>query len=135
MKALGHAAVPINLILTGNALSKGPDWNALPLRCNVGILVGKMLVMPLMAMLLMVIVHHTLGHNGTIKLEHPYDESLYIAALAVSATPSANNLMVMVELSGGNRAAMSTAIFTQYAMAPLILPLTLSASILVASML
>lgn len=54
-------------------------------------------------------------------------------ALAVSTTPSANNLMVMVELSGGNRAAMSTAIFTQYAAAPLILPITLTTAVLVSS--
>ena len=132
--ALGRAAVPINLILTGNALSKGPDWGALPLRANLGILAGKMLVLPVLAMLLIVGFSRTLGHS-LIRLEHPYEESMYIAALAVSATPSANNLMVMVELSGGNRAAMSTAIFTQYVMAPLILPLTLSASILVASLL
>ena len=53
-----------------------------------------------------------LGHRGAkaIALEHPWDEPLYVAALAVSATPSANNLLVMVELSGGNRAAMATAI-------------------------
>ena len=70
---------------------------------------------------------------GAIALGHPWDEPLYVAALAVSATPSANNLMVMVELSGGNRAAMSTSIFTQYVMAPLILPITLTAGVLVAT--
>ena len=103
LTALGKAAVPINLILTGNALSKGPDWKSLPLKANLGILLGKMLLMPTAAMLLMVLVDNTLGHKGNkaLGLEHPWDEAFYIAALAVAATPSANNLMVMVELSGG----------------------------------
>ena len=35
---MGAAAVPINLILLGNALSKGPNWTALPLRVCVGII-------------------------------------------------------------------------------------------------
>jgi len=135
LTALGKAAVPINLILTGNALAKGPDWKALPLRANIGILLGKMVCLPLAAMGLMVLVDRTLGHRGAhaLGLEHPWEQPFYIAALAVSATPSANNLMVMVELSGGNRAAMSTAIFTQYAAAPLILPLTLTLAILVST--
>jgi len=135
LAALGKAAVPINLLLTGNALAKGPDWQSLPLKANVGILLGKMVVLPVLAMVVMVVVHRFLGQEGTgaIALQHPWDEPLYVAALAVSATPSANNLMVMVELSGGNRKAMSTAIFTQYAMAPLILPITLTSAILVAT--
>lgn len=28
---LGNAAVPLNLILLGNSLTAGPDWNALPM--------------------------------------------------------------------------------------------------------
>uniref|UniRef100_A0A7S3BZG2 Auxin efflux carrier component n=1 Tax=Haptolina ericina TaxID=156174 RepID=A0A7S3BZG2_9EUKA len=135
LTALGKAAVPINLILTGNALSKGPDWSSLSTKANLGIILGKMVFLPLCAMLLMVIVDRTLTERGAhwLSLEEPWDEPFYVAALAVSATPSANNLMVMVELSGGNRAAMSTSIFTQYMAAPLVLPITLTASVFVAS--
>jgi hypothetical protein len=68
------------------------------------------------------------AHCRPLLASHPNP-----AASAVSATPSANNLMVMVELSGGNRAAMSTSIFTQYMAAPLVLPITLTASVFVAS--
>ena len=44
----------------------------------------------------------------------PCDEVFYLAVVAVTATPTANNLLLMTELAGGNKAAMSTCIFLQY---------------------
>ena len=57
-------------------------------------------------------------------------EPLYLAALVVTATPSANNLMVMTELAAGDRNAMSTVIFTQYLAAPILLTLTVTTFII-----
>ena len=118
---IGDAAVPLNLILLGNSLSKGPDWNALPVRCNVGIVVAKMLLMPTFAVSLMLLLDFIDKNTGFLPLKDPYDEVFYLAAAAVTATPTANNMMVMIEVAGGDKTAMATAIFSQYMVAPLVL--------------
>jgi len=130
---LGNAAVPLNLILLGNSLSKGPDFDALSPKCNVGIVVAKMLVMPVVGVGTCVLLDRTLGDGGLgwIALQNPYDEVLYLAATAVTATPTANTLVLMTELAGGNKAAMSTSVFTQYMCAPLVLTASLTVAILV----
>jgi len=133
IKDLGQAAVPINLILLGNALSKGPNWQALPVRVGVGIVIAKMVLMPLFAVGMMLFVDHTLGDDSqthVLPLRDPYDEVFFVAACAVAATPTANNMMVMTELAGGNGAAMGTAIFMQYMVAPVVLTLTLTFTII-----
>ena len=45
---------------------------------------------------------------------------------AAAAGAGANNLMLQVELAGGNRAAMTTAVFAQYCAAPIVLTGTLT---------
>jgi len=133
LQTLGAAAVPLMLILLGNSLSTGPDWKALNLRCNAGIVVGKMVVMPLVGLAICTVLDRTLGDGGLswINLQDPYDGVFYLAAAAVTATPTANTLLVMTELAGGNKAAMATCIFTQYLVAPLILTLSLTMIVLV----
>lgn len=44
---IGSAAVPINLMLLGATLSKGPCWANINVKTNVGIVVAKMVVSPL----------------------------------------------------------------------------------------
>lgn len=66
-----------------------------------------------------------------INLKDPCDEVFYLAAVAVTATPTANNLLLMTELAGGNKKAMSTSIFAQYLVAPLVLTFTLTLSIII----
>ena len=63
---------------------------------------------------------------GWVSLRDPCDEVFYLAVVAVTATPTANNLLLMTELAGGNKAAMSTCIFLQYLVAPLVLTITLT---------
>ena len=91
-----------------------------------------MVVMPLVGVAACLAMEHTLGDKGlgVLRLERPYDEVLYLAAAAVTATPTANTLVVMVELAGGDRAAMSTAIFSQYCAAPLVLTVSLTCTVL-----
>ena len=52
----------------------------------------------------------------------------YLAAVSVASTPTANTVVLLVELSCGQRAkaAMSTAIFVQYLVAPFVLTVTLT---------
>jgi len=131
--SLGGAAVPLNLILLGNSLTSGPDWQALPVRCAVAIVVAKMILMPCFGLATSAVLDMALGDNGLgwIRLRDPCDEVFYLAAVAVTATPTANNLLLMTELAGGNKKAMSTCIFAQYLVAPLVLTMTLTVSIVV----
>lgn len=92
-----------------------------------------MIAMPLFAVGLMLCLDRTMGDDASshvIALRDPYDEVFFIAACAVAATPTANNMMVMTELAGGNGAAMGTAIFAQYMAAPIVLTLSLTFAII-----
>ena len=133
ISTLGQAAVPLNLILLGNGLAKGPDWNALPLRCNLGIVIAKLLVMPFISTLLMIMANAIFGDRGLgwFAIRAPYNQVFYLAAIAVTATPTANNIVVMTEMSGGDKRSMSTAVFSQYAVAPMVLTFTLTMVVLV----
>ena len=77
LKALGASATPINLILLGSALSKGPDWNALPVKVNVGIVLGKMVLLPCAAIAITMWMAKAIGADGLgwISLPHPWDET------------------------------------------------------------
>lgn len=113
VRRLGQAAVPINLIVLGGSLSKGPDWRALPVRTGLAIVVSKLLLMPAMALgvvfALSRVVH--VGDQSTRLV-------LWLVALTVTATPTANNVQVMANVAGQSKEAMATAIFVQYMVAP-----------------
>ena len=49
-------------------------------------------------------------------------DPFWLVCLILTATPTANNIVVMCDLAGENRRAMSAAIFYQYCAAPFILP-------------
>lgn len=91
-----------------------------------------MLLMPCLGLATSLLLDRTLGDEGlnVIRLRDPCDEVFYLAAVAVTATPTANNLLLMVELAGGNKKAMSTSIFSQYLAAPVVLTFSLTISII-----
>jgi predicted permease len=60
-------------------------------------------------------------------------DTLWLCALVVSCTPTANNLIVMCDVAGQNKNAMGTAIFTQYIVAPLLLPGMITIFVLIVS--
>jgi len=130
IQALGDAAVPVQLLLLGNTMSNGPNWKALPLRCCVGVVVAKMVVMPIFACALCLFLDRTFQDSLAV-FEDPYDQIFYVAAVSLAATPTANTIVMLTELSGGNSAATATAIFAQYAAAPVVLTFMLSSSIIV----
>jgi hypothetical protein len=49
-------------------------------------------------------------------------DPFWLVCLILTATPTANNIVVLCDLAGENRRAMSAAIFYQYCFAPLLLP-------------
>jgi hypothetical protein len=58
----------------GGVLRRGR--RALPLRCNVGIVVAKMLLMPTFAAGLMLLINATIGDEGSrlLPIDDPYDQ-------------------------------------------------------------
>lgn len=143
--AVGQAAVPINMIILGCNLSashqtrqskkkndgvvevhKGdgsaPTSNLLSQKTMIAIVVSKMLIMPLIGMLLAVILE-----TYILNIPDEIAGSFYLVLMIVFITPTANNVMVMVELSGSNtKEGIAQVIALQYACAPLMLSLTMS---------
>lgn len=147
----GRAAVPINMIILGCNLSASymlhsPMTSTTPVDTNKGdmesssnsfgtkaallVVVGKMIVMPL------------LGYASTLVLStfyvvpHEIAGSLYLVLSIVFLCPTANNVMVMVELSGGgtgSKESMARIIAYQYAVAPIVLSGTVTGAVLMAS--
>jgi len=116
---LGDAAVPINLVLLGAALSRRPEARDLPALTAVGIVMARMVLMPLLGL----VVAFILTTSGS-ELIQPYltVDPFWLVLLVVTCTPTANNIVVLCELAGENKHTMSAAIFYQYCAAPLILP-------------
>lgn len=139
--SVGLTAVPINMIILGCNLSSSykssktedPSMNLndglFTMKTSIGIVIGKMLVLPIIG-----ISSALLLKNYLWVISEDIDDSFYIVIMIVFLCPTANNVMVMVELSGSNaKEGIARVIAMQYAVAPLILSLTMTISIGVAS--
>ncbi len=126
---LGNMAVPMNIILLGCTVARGPKWRALDYRCNLAVVFGKMVLMPMVGVACVCLIERYELHY----IPAPWHEPFYLAAMVTTATPSANNLLVLTELAGGDRAAMSTVIITQYMFAPVLLTASLTVFVIVAT--
>jgi len=121
---LGQAAVPVNLLVLGGTLASGADFQALPLRVGAAIAVSKLVLLPA----LMTLVVYALIR--IVQVPQPQATSLWLIALIVSCTPTANNVAVMAQLGGQSKEAMATAIFLQYLVAPVFVTLSLTAFVM-----
>lgn len=143
--AIGATAIPINMILLGCNLSSSiqiqqqqsvPPSELLD-RSNtglllststmVGIMVGKLIVLPVIGIMSAWILKRYLW-----TIPDDIKVAFYLVLMIVFLTPTANNVMVMVELSGSGE-SFARVIALQYAVAPMILSLTLTIAIGVAS--
>jgi predicted permease len=115
---LGAAAVPINLILLGAALSRTPEKDHLPPLNAAGIAVGRMIFMPLCGLA----VARLLSASRFATIPYMVADPFWLVTLILTATPTANNIVVLCEVAGDNRRAMSASIFYQYCAAPFLLP-------------
>ena len=103
-------------------LFEGSPWDVL-------VVIGKMIVLP------------ALGILSTLLLSTFYTTvpeeiagSLYLVLMIVFLTPTANNIMVMVELSGSKmKEGMARIIAYQYIVAPFVLSGTVTCAVLVAT--
>ena len=130
---VGQAAVPLNMMILGCNLSASHFGSSeklfLSTNTMLAIVVGKMLVMPVIG-----IVSAIVCDKYLLDVPESINASFYLVAMIVFITPTANNVMVMVELSGsGAKEAMAQVIAWQYAVSPLILSLTMTVAVGVAS--
>jgi len=110
---VGQAMPPTSMFVLASNLAQGADRSAIPMTTNCGIVMGKMLMLPcIMACVVYALAHTACGtHSG----------AAWLVALVVSCTPSANKIMVMVEISGQNKSGVTLSILTQYMTAPVLL--------------
>lgn len=95
----------------------------------VGILIGKMVLMPFIGILSALFLK-----TYVWDIPADIDGAFYLVLMIVFLTPTANNVIVMVELSGsGAKEGMARVIALQYLFAPLILSVTMTIAIGVAS--
>jgi len=158
--AVGQAAVPINMIILGCNLSasymleqpkqpppkssteqekkdkkgkkKTSSSKFFSNQASMYVVIGKMIVMPIVGVLSTFILRKTLYTSH--ELPQDIAGGLYLVLLIVFLCPTANNVMVMVELSGsGSKEGMARIIAYQYAIAPLVLSGTVTGAVLMAS--
>jgi hypothetical protein len=139
--SVGQTAVPINMMILGCNLSsslslyKTPrvasEANAglLSMRTMVGVVIGKMIVIPFIGILSAWILK-----TFVLDIPEDIDGAFYLVLMIVFLTPTANNVMVMVELSGsGAKEGMANVIALQYLVAPVVLSCTMTIAIGIAS--
>jgi len=113
IKRIGDAAVPINSFILGNSLCKRFEallddsiaQDSIPPKVLFAVLFAKMVIMPALGAIL------ALGLRAANILK---DSAALLVTMIVTATPTANNLMVMAELAGQNKEGLASSIFTQY---------------------
>jgi predicted permease len=129
--SVGQSAVPINMIILGcnlsaSTLSKksASNPNILSNKTTAAIVIGKMVLMPVLGILSCWIL------SLWWKMPDEIDEPFWLVCMIVFLTPTANNVMVMVELSGsGSKEGIARVIGWQYAVAPVILSLSVTATV------
>lgn len=138
--AVGQTAVPINMMILGCNLSAASSKHhlnnneaakagLLSMKTMIGIVTGKMIIMPIIG-----ILTGYLLKNYVWNIPDDIDGAFYLVLMIVFLTPTANNVMVMVELSGsGAKEGIARVIALQYAVAPIILSCTMTIAIGIAS--
>jgi hypothetical protein len=134
--AIGTTAVPINMMILGCNLSSSsssrtpsPNTSMLSMGTMMGILIGKMVLMPLIGIGSALILK-----SYVWNIPDDIEGAFYLVLMIVFLTPTANNVIVMVELSGsGAKEGMARVIALQYLFAPIILSVTMTIAIGVAS--
>jgi len=110
---VGASAVPINMLILGSTLSRGPNWGAVSRKAALVIAFAKLIIMPALGFAVVSLLRRaaTFAHMMV-------PDAAWLVALVVLATPTANNLNVMCQLAGQNSQAMATTIFIQYVVSP-----------------
>jgi len=154
--SVGLTAVPINMMILGCNLSASQksgrtttttttttaasmgvaeaeeqegSSGLMNLQTMMGIIIGKLLIMPFIGCGTAWILK-----QFVLNIPDDIDASFYLVLMIVFLTPTANNVMVMVELSGSSaKEGIARVIALQYFVAPVILSLTMTIAIGIAS--
>ncbi|KAL7545303.1 hypothetical protein ACHAWF_008660 [Thalassiosira exigua] len=140
--SVGQAAVPINMTILGINLSStfqkkkakkfdndGGESKSLSNQTMAAIVIGKMIVMPALG-----IVSTWFLQRYYVNIPDDIDATCYLVMMIVFITPTANNVMVMVELSGSSsKEGMARIIGWQYLASPFILSVVLAAVVSLAN--
>jgi len=154
LDTLGQAAVPINMIIlganlasglkvpsclarkTGNLLAEGEgsaatsgegEASAFASADIFAIVVAKLIILPCVGCASAFLLRPILSIPETV------DASFFLVIMIVFCCPTANTMVVMCELSGVNKEAVSGAIFIQYLVAPVILTLSITVCVSIAT--
>lgn len=134
--SIGHASVPMNMMILGCNLSPFEKRSSdrvsdglFSMPTMVGIIIGKMVILPIIGIASAIILRKYFWN-----IPPNIDGSFYLVIMIVFLCPTANNVMVMVELSESNaKEGIARVIALQYAFAPLILGATMTIAVGVAS--
>jgi len=124
IETMGQAAVPLNMLVLGSSLATIPSFSTVHWPSTIAVAISKLVVVPAIAFG-MVVAFHAAGVVGAMVPNEEFHYQLMIVACLVTATPTANNLSVMAELSGGPacKQALAAMIFLMYCLAPFLLTL------------
>jgi predicted permease len=112
LKMVGACTVPVNLLLMGGTLAKGVQWHKVPMATNIGTMLTKTLFVPCFCTMIV---------WGFIRVLPPAPSAAWLVALVVPVCPTANQISVMVEVSGRDKGSVGTIIATQLLTAPVTL--------------
>ena len=116
----------INLSLTSE--KKMASISPVAAKTIQAIVIAKMVVMPVIGVLSAILLK-----TCVLEIPESISTSFYLVMMIVFITPTANNVMVMVELSGsGTKEGMARIIGWQYATAPVLLSLSVMLVVYVA---
>jgi predicted permease len=131
--SVGQAAIPLNMMILGMNLSASQnavdESKLLSMPTMIGIVIGKMVIMPLIG-----IASAILMHRYILNIPDAVHSTFYLVSMIVFICPTANDVMVMVELSGGGAKEGIARVFgLQYLCAPILLSISVTAVVSVAS--
>ena len=115
LQTIGHAAVPLNMLLLGAKLSRGPVWRAAPVATSIMVAVVKLVLMPGVGLGTALLLDRFYGLPSGIA------PTVFLVVCLVTATPTANTVAVLGELQDNAKQAIATFIFVQYLAAPVLL--------------
>ena len=87
-------------------------------------IIGKQIILPVLGILSTIFLK-----EFVLDMPPEISGAFYLVIVIVFLTPTANNVMVMVELSGNSTDAFAKVIALQYALAPILLSLTLTSEL------
>ena len=140
---VGSLAVPDNMLILGCNLSASfksfmearKQGNgkacAFSRKTIFGIVVGKMIVMPVIGISTVWALK-----NYILTIPAEIAGAFYLVLMIVFLTPTANNVMIMIELGDCGKEVLegvASVIFVQYAVCPVLLTLTMTVAIGIAS--